>query len=64
MNRNGYIEIEEIQKLYAQLDFPTEPEPVHETFLSTPPFVPAWNFGEQPDYSVYSSSALFLEQNE
>ena len=58
MKTTSSIDIADVKKIFEFLDIPTEEGDTSEDFYSVPIMVPAWNFGEKPDDSVYSSSTL------
>lgn len=60
MKTASSIDITDVKKIFEFLEIPTEEEDTPEDFYSVPLLVPAWNFGEKPDDSVYSSSTLIF----
>lgn len=60
MKTISFINASDAKDLFELLDISTEEDNTCDDFYSFPFFVPAWNFGEKPDDSVYSSSTLIF----
>lgn len=59
MEKSGLLEASDIQEILELLEIPSESESsTDEGICPNPEFIPAWSFGEKPDDSIYSSTAM------
>lgn len=58
MEKTDLLEASDIQEILKILEISAEKDAPPEDIYTNPEFIPAWSFGEKPDDSIYSSTAM------